>query len=92
MTRCGSKSVGSTAWVEDREARGAVASRAGWRLAADADTGKGDEDLAAYCRDRLARHKVPKLWHRTDALPLTGSGKVMKHVLREQLSHQDKPA
>jgi fatty-acyl-CoA synthase len=45
-----------------------------------------DDDLAAYCRDRLARHKVPKLWHRTDALPLTGSGKVMKHVLREQLA------
>jgi fatty-acyl-CoA synthase len=45
-----------------------------------------DDALAAYCRDRLARHKVPKLWHRTDALPLTGSGKVMKHVLREQLA------
>jgi fatty-acyl-CoA synthase len=44
-----------------------------------------DEDLAAFCRDRLARHKVPKLWHRTEALPLTGSGKVMKHVLREQI-------
>jgi fatty-acyl-CoA synthase len=49
-----------------------------------------DDALAAYCRDHLARHKVPKLWHRTDALPLTGSGKVMKHVLRGQLaSHPD---
>jgi fatty-acyl-CoA synthase len=45
-----------------------------------------DDELAAYCRDHLARHKVPRLWHRTDALPLTGSGKVMKHVLREQLA------
>ncbi len=45
-----------------------------------------DDELAAFCRDRLARHKVPKRWHRTDALPLTGSGKVMKHVLREQLA------
>ncbi len=45
-----------------------------------------DDELAAYCRDRLARHKVPKLWQRADALPLTGSGKVMKHVLREQLT------
>jgi fatty-acyl-CoA synthase len=45
-----------------------------------------DDELAAYCRHRLARHKVPRLWHRADALPLTGSGKVMKHVLREQLS------
>ena len=37
--------------------------------------------------EQVARvHKVPKIWHRTDALPLTGSGKVMKHVLRDQLS------
>ena len=46
----------------------------------------GDEELAGFCRERLARHKVPKLWHRAESLPLTGSGKVMKHVLREQLS------
>jgi fatty-acyl-CoA synthase len=45
-----------------------------------------DDELAGFCRDRLARHKVPKLWHRTEALPLTGSGKVMKHVLRDQLT------
>jgi fatty-acyl-CoA synthase len=45
-----------------------------------------DEDLAAFCRERLARHKVPKIWHRTEAFPLTGSGKVMKHVLRDQLT------
>ena len=44
-----------------------------------------DEELAEFCRERLARHKVPKLWHRTDAFPLTGSGKVKKHVLREQI-------
>jgi fatty-acyl-CoA synthase len=45
-----------------------------------------DEDLAGFCRERLARHKVPKIWHRTEAFPLTGSGKVMKHVLRDQLT------
>jgi fatty-acyl-CoA synthase len=44
-----------------------------------------DEELAEFCRERLARHKVPKLWHRTETFPLTGSGKVMKHVLREQI-------
>ena len=47
--------------------------------------GVTDEELARFCRDRLARHKVPKIWHRTDVLTLTGSGKVMKHVLREQI-------
>ncbi|HEY2277626.1 MAG TPA: AMP-binding protein [Streptosporangiaceae bacterium] len=51
-----------------------------------AEGGVTDDDLAAFCRDRLARHKVPKIWLRTDALPLTGSGKVMKHVLRDQLA------
>jgi acyl-CoA synthetase (AMP-forming)/AMP-acid ligase II len=51
----------------------------------------GDEELAAFCRERLARHKVPKLWHRIDAFPLTGSGKVMKHVLREQLLSKQVP-
>ena len=48
-----------------------------------------DEELATFCRERLARHKVPKLWHRAEAFPLTGSGKVMKHVLRDQLSTRD---
>jgi fatty-acyl-CoA synthase len=51
----------------------------------------GDDELAAFCRERLARHKVPKIWHRVDAFPLTGSGKVMKHVLREQLLSKQVP-
>ena len=55
------------------------------RLREPAEGPVTDDELAGFCRDRLARHKVPKLWHRTDALPLTGSGKVMKHVLRDQL-------
>jgi fatty-acyl-CoA synthase len=45
-----------------------------------------DEELATFCQERLARHKVPKIWHRADAFPLTGSGKVMKHILREQVT------
>src|SRR6202012_281185 len=51
----------------------------------------GDEELAAFCRERLARHKVPRIWHRIDAFPLTGAGKVMKHVLREQLLSKQGP-
>jgi acyl-CoA synthetase (AMP-forming)/AMP-acid ligase II len=41
--------------------------------------------LVAYCRARLAPFKTPRRWRFTDAFPLTGSGKVKKYVLREQL-------
>jgi fatty-acyl-CoA synthase len=56
------------------------------RVQEQAGAGATDEELAEFCRERLARHKVPKIWHRAEAFPLTGSGKVMKHVLREQIS------
>lgn len=42
------------------------------------------EALAAYCQDRIARYKIPKSFEIVKALPRTGSGKVMKHVLRRE--------
>ncbi len=42
--------------------------------------------LEAFMRERLARHKVPRVWIVVDDLPRTASGKVQKHVLREQLA------
>ena len=42
--------------------------------------------LNAFCRETLASHKVPRLWYTTDEYPLTGSGKVQKFVLVEQIS------
>ena len=42
--------------------------------------------LHAFCRETLASHKVPRLWYTTDEYPLTGSGKVQKFVLVEQIS------
>ena len=42
-------------------------------------------ELNAFCRETLAPHKVPRLWYRTDEFPLTGSGKVQKFVLVEQI-------
>ena len=39
-------------------------------------------DLAAHCSMRLARYKIPKSFVQIDALPRTGSGKVMKQQLR----------
>jgi fatty-acyl-CoA synthase len=43
-------------------------------------------ELTAYCRARLAAHKIPRHWVFTDAFPLTASGKVQKFVLREQFA------
>jgi fatty-acyl-CoA synthase len=41
--------------------------------------------LERFVSVRLARYKVPRRWIVVDDLPLTASGKVQKHVLREQL-------
>ncbi|HEX6021454.1 MAG TPA: AMP-binding protein [Solirubrobacter sp.] len=40
--------------------------------------------LFAYCRERLAPHKTPRYWRFVDEFPLTPSGKVQKHMLRER--------
>jgi len=46
------------------------------------------ETLQAHCRQKLAGFKVPKqLIVRTD-LPRNPSGKVLKRVLREQISRE----
>ena len=45
----------------------------------------GDE-LHAYCRRHLAAYKTPTSWTFVDGFPLTASGKVRKHVLREALA------
>jgi fatty-acyl-CoA synthase len=41
--------------------------------------------LEAHCSSRLAKYKVPKRFEILDSLPRTPSGKVQKHVLRDQL-------
>jgi fatty-acyl-CoA synthase len=40
-------------------------------------------ELAAFCRERLARHKAPALWFFVEEYPLTPSGKVQKFKLQE---------
>ena len=44
------------------------------------------DELAEFCRGRLAAYKVPIRRLITDAFPLTASGKVRKDALREQLA------
>jgi fatty-acyl-CoA synthase len=42
-------------------------------------------ELEAFLRERLAAFKVPRRWAIVDDLPRTASGKVQKHVVRDQL-------
>jgi long-chain acyl-CoA synthetase len=44
------------------------------------------EELVAFCRTRLAAYKCPTSVEFVRELPLTPSGKVMKHVLRDRFS------
>ncbi len=41
------------------------------------------KELRAWCRERLAAHKVPREIHFRDALPKGGTGKILKAELRE---------
>ncbi len=43
------------------------------------------KELRAFCRERLAAHKVPKQIHFRDALPKGGTGKILKAEVREPL-------
>ena len=42
------------------------------------------DDVAAFCRGRIARHKVPRYVRVTDEFPMTVTGKVQKYKMREQ--------
>jgi fatty-acyl-CoA synthase len=42
------------------------------------------ESLLAFCRERLARYKVPKSVVYVESLPVTGAGKIDKKLLQEQ--------
>jgi len=43
-----------------------------------------EEEVLAFCRERLANYKVPRRVEFRDALPRNPSGKVLKRVLREE--------
>ena len=43
----------------------------------------GADDLAAFCRTRIAGYKCPRAFDLLAALPRTGSGKIDKRALRE---------
>jgi fatty-acyl-CoA synthase len=41
------------------------------------------EDIRDYCREKIARYKIPKYVFFIDQYPLTSSGKIQKYLLRE---------
>lgn len=45
-----------------------------------------EQQILDYCRDRLARYKIPKRVIVAEALPRTGAGKVDKRALRQALN------
>jgi fatty-acyl-CoA synthase len=44
-----------------------------------------EDDVRAFCRDRIAHYKVPRYIRFVTEFPLTVSGKVQKFVMREQM-------
>jgi fatty-acyl-CoA synthase len=43
-----------------------------------------EEDLAAFCRGRIATFKIPRHWKITSEFPMTVTGKIQKFRMREQ--------
>jgi fatty-acyl-CoA synthase len=42
------------------------------------------DELAGFCRARLASYKTPRIWRFVDHFPQTASGKIQKFVLRNE--------
>jgi len=49
------------------------------------------EEVQAFCRERIAKFKVPKFIKTVDTFPLTASGKIQKFRLREAHEAELKP-
>ncbi|MDQ0340898.1 long-chain acyl-CoA synthetase [Caldalkalibacillus uzonensis] len=50
------------------------------------------EELIAYCRERLANYKVPRLVEFRSELPKSAVGKILKRKLKEEQSNLSSPA
>jgi fatty-acyl-CoA synthase/long-chain acyl-CoA synthetase len=59
--------------------------------AADAMALPTSAELSDWRRASLARHKTPVEWYLAEAFPLTGSGKIQKFVLRDQIAEGTLP-
>jgi fatty-acyl-CoA synthase len=41
------------------------------------------EEFAAFCKGKIARHKIPRYWEFIQDFPMTASGKIQKYKLKE---------
>jgi fatty-acyl-CoA synthase len=48
----------------------------------------GADDVRDYCRGRIAHYKIPRYVEFVDAYPLTVSGKVQKHLMRDEMARR----
>jgi fatty-acyl-CoA synthase len=51
-------------------------------------TSADNEELMAYCKDRIAFHKIPRHFFVVDEYPTTASGKIQKFKLREDATRK----
>jgi fatty-acyl-CoA synthase len=47
------------------------------------------EELIAYCGGRLARYKIPRQVFFVTEFPLSGSGKIAKRILKEEIERKE---
>jgi fatty-acyl-CoA synthase len=41
------------------------------------------DDLAAWCKGKIATYKIPRHWKFVDSFPMTVTGKIQKFKMRE---------
>jgi fatty-acyl-CoA synthase len=58
-----------------------------WIKVRDGSTVTGDE-LAAWCKGKIASYKIPRHWKLVDSFPMTVTGKVQKFKMREVSMHE----
>jgi len=47
-----------------------------------------EEEIMQFCRERIAHYKVPRYVRFVDSFPMTVTGKVQKHLLRDRMRHE----
>ncbi|NIR32792.1 MAG: long-chain fatty acid--CoA ligase, partial [Gammaproteobacteria bacterium] len=50
------------------------------------------QQVQAHCRNQLALYKVPRYVEFRDELPRTASGKIQRHLLREEPKNDERRA
>ncbi|MHC9085456.1 AMP-binding protein [Luteimonas sp. RIT-PG2_3] len=56
------------------------------RLTEGADC--SEDDIRAFCRGRIAHHKIPRYVRFVDSFPMTITGKIQKYLMREDMTRQ----